>query len=450
MRHLYEPAAYRPEVNSYWQTTASPLRWPELKADRTADTLIIGGGYTGLNCALELAELGHDPQSIVILEARQPGWGASGRNGGFCCIGGSKLPVNKQLARFGEAETLRYFKEQCASIESVRENLTRYGIDADPHSRGETQLAHRESEIAGLEAEKEQMEALFGIGCRLIEKSALAGEGLASPEFHGALNMPLGFALNPMKYLAGLVRAATGAGIAGFGDTPAIAVKRDGGRWRVSTPGGTVSAESLVIATNGYSSEDLPRWLSGRLLPVLSNILLSRPLTAGELAAQGWTSNQMSHDTRNLLHYFRLMPPANGESGPRMLFGMRGGTSADDATMAAMHRRIRADFDRFFPAWRQVETPYFWAGLVCLNRNLVSYTGPIPGMPNAWASLAYHGSGVAMGSHCGRLAGRMIAGDLAPEAIPAIMRRVPGRFPFPAFRKTYLAAAYRWYEWQEH
>ncbi|MEZ5879799.1 MAG: FAD-binding oxidoreductase [Nitratireductor sp.] len=117
MRHLYEPAAYRPEVNSYWQTTASPLRWPELKADRTADTLIIGGGYTGLNCALELAELGHDPQSIVILEARQPGWGASGRNGGFCCIGGSKLPVDKQLARFGEAETVRYFKEQCASID---------------------------------------------------------------------------------------------------------------------------------------------------------------------------------------------------------------------------------------------------------------------------------------------------------------------------------------------
>ena len=294
------------------------------------------------------------------------------------------------------------------------------------------------------------MKSLFNVDCELIEKPALSGEGLASPEFHGALNMRLGFALNPMKYLAGLAQSADGAGIAGYGDSPAMAIERDGSYWKVSTPGGAVAAQNLVIATNGYSSEDLPRWLSGRLLPVLSNILLTRPLTAEEVAAQGWTSNQMCHDTRNLLHYFRLMPAANGESGPRMLFGMRGGTTANEATMAAMRQRIRADFERFFPAWRQVETPFFWAGLVCLNRNLVSHTGPIPGMTNAWASLAYHGSGVAMGSHCGRLLGKMIEGNLTPDAIPAIMRRAPGRFPFPALRRSYLAAAYRWHEWREH
>ena len=450
MRRIYEPAAYNVDVNSYWQTTTSPPRWPQLKEDRSAETVIIGSGYTGLNCALELAERGHDPQSIVILEANQPGWGASGRNGGFCCIGGTKLPVEKQLVRFGEAETVRYFKEQCASIESVRENLKRYGIDVDTHSQGETQLAHREEDVAGLSAEKEQMKSLFNVDCELIEKPALSGEGLASPEFHGALNMRLGFALNPMKYLAGLAQSADGAGIAGYGDSPAMAIERDGSYWKVSTPGGAVAAQNLVIATNGYSSEDLPRWLSGRLLPVLSNILLTRPLTAEEVAAQGWTSNQMCHDTRNLLHYFRLMPAANGESGPRMLFGMRGGTTANEATMAAMRQRIRADFERFFPAWRQVETPFFWAGLVCLNRNLVSHTGPIPGMANAWASLAYHGSGVAMGSHCGRLLGKMIDGALTPDAIPAIMRQPPRRFPFPALRRSYLAAAYRWHEWREH
>lgn len=450
MRRLYEPAAYKVEVNSYWQTTASPARWPELKEDRNADTVIIGGGYTGLNCALELAERGHDPQSIVVLETNQPGWGASGRNGGFCSTGGTKMPVEKQIARFGEAETVRYFNAQCASIESVRENLERYSIAADTHSQGETELAHREADIAELQAEKERTKALFGVDCRLIEKPALTGAGFASPEFHGALTTPVGFALNPMKYLAGLVRAAGDAGIAGFGGTPAIAINRKGERWQVSTPGGTVAAQNLVIATNGYSSEDLPGWLSGRLLPVLSNVLVTRPLTAQELAEQGWTSNQMCCDTRSLLHYFRLMPAVDGEPGPRMLFGMRGGTSADKTVMAAMHQHIRADFDRFFPAWQHVETPFFWAGLVCLNRNLVNYAGPLPDMPSAWAALAYHGSGVAMGSHCGRLLGRMIAGAMAPDAIPAMMRMIPGRFPFPALRRTYLAAAYRWYEWREH
>lgn len=449
MRRLYEPQAYDRDVGSYWQTTATPPRWPALKQSRAAKILIIGGGYTGLNCALELAEQGIDPHSIVVLEACQPGWGASGRNGGFCCTGGTKLPVDKLIARFGEDETRRFFKQQTASIESVRENLSRYHISADTHSNGETQLAHRESEMAGLHAEKQQMKDLFSLDCRITEKPGLSSQGLASPEFHGALTTPLGFALNPMKYLSGLAQAATGIGIAAYGGTPALSIRRAGNNWQTDTPGGHITADNLVIATNGYSSEDVPDWLSGRLLPVLSNILLTRPLTELELNSQGWTSHQMCSDTRKLLHYFRLMPPAEGEAGPRMLFGMRSGTSATPASMAMMHRRIRADFDRFFPAWRGVETPFFWAGLVCLTRELTSYSGPLPRMPGAWASLAYHGSGIAMGSHCGRLLGQMIAGKREPDDLPAAMRQLPRKFPFPALRRTYLAAAYRWHEWRE-
>ena len=157
----------------------------------------------------------------------------------------------------------------------------------------------------------------------------------------------------------------------------------------------------------------------------------------------------MVFDSRNLLHYLRLIPARPGEDGPRMLFGMRGGTSASAASHSAMHRMIRRDFETFFPAWRSVETPFFWSGLVCLTRDLTSYTGPVPGMANAWLSVAYHGNGVSMGSHCGRLAGRMISGRRAPDAIPVIMRQPPRRFPFPALRRNYLRAAYAWYGWTD-
>jgi len=448
MKRLYEPAAYEVDVGSWWEATQKAPVWPGLDRDIITHTVIIGAGYTGLACALELDER-FDTQDVVLLDARQPGWGASGRNGGFCCMGGSKLSYQAHINRFGEAETLNYFNEQIASVESVRENLHRYEIDADIHSDGETCLAHTIIEAEKLMQEKTNLKSRLGIDTEFLHKADLAASGLNSPQFHGALTNPVGFAINPMKYVSGLANQVEARGISAFGNTPAFDIEQIGTRWRVATPGGIVTAKNLVIATNGYSSEDLPPWLAGRLLPTLTNIIVTRPLTAAELAAQGWTSHQMCYDTRNALHYFHLLPKAEHEEGPRMLFGMRSGTSSTKGSMDAMRQRIRLDFNRMFPAWQSVETPFFWSGLVCLTRDLTSFTGPFPGMNNAYASLAYHGNGVAMASHCGRLLAGMIAGEIGPEDIPAAMRQPPRKFPFPSLRRTYLAAAYKWYEWQD-
>lgn len=448
MKRIYETPAYDTAVNSWWERTQTAPVWPALSKDINTEVLIIGAGYSGLNCALELAETSA-LSDIVVLDAQQPGWGASGRNGGFCCMGGSKLPFMAHLRRFGEAETLRYFNEQIASVESVRETLQRYAIDAGVHSEGETCLAHSIPEAESLLQEKTDLKARLGTKASFLHKADLAANGLASPEFHGALTNPVGFALNPMQYVSGLADQIERAGVSVFGNSPVTTLTAHQGGWQAATPSGTVTSKHVVIATNGYSSEDIPPWLAGRLLPTLTNIIVSRPLTKSELEAQGWTSHQMCYDTRNSLHYFRLMPAVKGEEGPRMLFGMRSGTSAATSAMQTMRRRIRADFDRMFPAWRDVETPYFWSGLVCLTRDLTSFTGPIPGMKNAWTTLAYHGNGVAMGSHCGRLLARMITGRIEPESIPAAMRQPPRKFPLPALRRTYLAAAYKWYEWQD-
>jgi glycine/D-amino acid oxidase-like deaminating enzyme len=446
LKRLYEPPAYATKVGSYWQTTEKPLTWPLLGNDIHANTVIIGGGYTGLCCALELANNGIDPASIVIVEAQQPGWGASGRNGGFCCLGGTKLSYAQQIAKFGLSETRNYFSIQKTSINSVQENLSRYDINADVHSSGETQLSYRPSGITELETEARHMRDLFDIECRVTHSQDMATQGLKSPEFFAALNNPLGFALNPYKYSIGLGKAAQDLGISVFGNSPATKIERDSAVYLVQTPKGSVRAENLVIATNGYSSEDIPDWLAGKLMPVLTNIITTRPLTPQELADQGWTSHQMCYDTRHSLHYFRLMPGINGE-GPRMLFGMRGGTSASNKSHQDRHKKIRADFDRIFPAWRSVETPYFWSGLVCLTRDLTSYTGPIPQMPKAWASLAYHGNGVAMASYCGKQIAKMISHEILPESLPAQMRQTPRPFPFPALRLKYLKAVFKWYEW---
>ena len=364
---------------------------------------------------------------VAVVDAAQPGWGASGRNGGFCCRGGSKLS-DRGIARRVGAEGARAFRAyQDAAIASVGALLDAQGIDARQGPEGETYLAHSPAAFAALRAEA-------GPDDRLVGPADLAAAGLAGPAFHGALQVTAGFPLHPLAYVEGLARVAAAAGARIFGASPVLRLAPHGAGWRLTTPEGALTAAQVLVATNGYSSEDLPRWLAGRSLPALSSILVTRPLTAAERDAQGFTSPLMAADTRTLLHYFRHLPDG------RFLFGMRGGTSAAPPAMAQTQGRVRAHFEAMFPAWRGAETERAWSGFVCLTGSLAPYVGPVPGAPGLFAALGWHGSGVAPGSYGGRLAGRLIAG--APADIPALMAAPPRRFPLPPFRRTALAAAY--------
>ncbi len=444
MKRLYEPETYRAKCPSYWQATLADEQSDRpIQGDRTVECAIIGAGFAGLNAALELTET-HVLEPIV-LEAEHVGWGASGRNGGFCCWGGSKLSHESQIERFGLEETRRFFSMQRAAIETVSTNLAAYGIDADVHSNGEVELAHRPDKMDELRSEQAFLKETFGFQSQIIEAEALKDHGFESPAFHGAHWLPDGFALHPLKYVRGLAQACREKGVTILEQTPAMAIERRGNAYRIVTPLAVITAKRLLIATNGYSSEDIPAWLGGKLLPALSNILVTRPLAPEELAAQGWSSHQMCFDSRRLLHYFRLMPGIDGE-GPRMLFGMRGGVSGTQASEATMNRRLRANFDSFFPAWRSIESDYFWSGLVCLTRDLTCYLGPVGDWENAYAALAWQGNGVSMASYAGRLAAGLIAGTQDQSALPALIRTQPRQFPLPPLRRTYLRAAYSLFE----
>jgi glycine/D-amino acid oxidase-like deaminating enzyme len=203
-----------------------------------------------------------------------------------------------------------------------------------------------------------------------------------------------------------------------------------------------VRTAKVIVATGGYPPETLNKAVAGRVLPVLSNIIVTRPLTPDERKAQGWTSTQTVCDSRALLHYFRLLPDG------RFLFGGRGGLGGDAASASAFRARLTADFRATFPAWREVEITHFWRGLVDLSADLAPHCGALEDNPGVLMGCAYHGSGVSMGTETGAQLARLAAG-LDTPALPGFMRRPPPRFALPALRKLYLAGALASYGLQD-
>ncbi|WP_264211905.1 NAD(P)/FAD-dependent oxidoreductase [Leisingera thetidis] len=432
MRRIFSDYAYGPgpRNNCWWDETIAAPDWPVLQGDAVADVAIIGGGFTGLSAALHLAESG---VSAAVLEAETPGWGASGRNGGFCCLGGSKLSGSAMRRLFGSSAADTYDASEVAAVDLVRDLLDTHGIVADTHSQGETRLAHSEKAARRLRAEAEMMRKA-GQTPDFLTREQLAGKGL-NGSFHAALTMPAGFALNPRKYLFGLAGAAQKTGAELYQRSAAHAVGQIGGGYETETDQGVLRTSKVVIATNGYSSEDLPGWLAGRYMPAQSTVMVTRPLAEAELQAQGWFSHQMAYDTRNLLHYFRLMPDK------RFLFGMRGGLLASPRAEAAIRYKLRQDFEAMFPAWSSVETTHCWSGMVCLSRNLVPFIGPVPEHPGMFAGLCYHGNGVAMGSYAGRLLSDLVQGRTPGLPYSPAVRKM-ARFPFGRARRVVMPPAY--------
>lgn len=332
------------------------------------------------------------------------------------------------------------------AVDTVARRIEDLSIQADTHGRGEILFVHRAKLVKGVREQARIYRDELGLEAQYWENERCRQEGLPGDLWHGGLYIPSGFGLHPLKYARALARAAHEGGVRIHGHSEVTDVRETADGVTVSTATASVKARAVLFATNGYLAENLPQWFAGRFMPVMSNILVTRPLSAQERAAHGWTGDAICADTRALLHYFRVLPDG------RMMFGGRGGTRTDAASQAAMKKRLRHAFDRMFPAWRDVETTHFWSGFVCLSASRSAFIGPVPGTRRCHASLAYWGGGVSMGSWLGERAGEMIGAELgartpgagvrALSRVPEIFRRPPPKFPFPAWRRPGLKLAY--------
>jgi glycine/D-amino acid oxidase-like deaminating enzyme len=440
MSTLYHPALYdtATPVPSYWEESAGPWaggHFAPLSGEVEAELAIIGGGYTGLSAAYHLGALHGVP--ALVLEAGALGWGASGRNGGFCCLGSAWLSHAAMARRFGEAETARYVRATREAVELVSAIAATEGIALDAQGEGTLTIAHRPSRLRALAEEAEAIARLGGGPTALWSKAELEAKGFRSTEAFGAMHQSVGFGLHPLKLCRGLAEAAARRGARLCPHSPVTQWRREGGRHLLVTPEGAVRARRVIIATNGFTRDELHPALAGTLLPALSNIVVTRPLSAAELAAQGMHTEMPASDTRGLLFYVRLLPDR------RFLFGARGGLDASPASMAAQRAFLEARLGALFPAWRGIETTHAWRGPVCLSARLCPHLAVLEDDGTVCCALAYHGAGVAMANWAGRAVAALALGLAgAKEAIPAVLAQPPRRWPLPRYRLLWLRLAY--------
>jgi len=428
---------------SYWTATAGPAPADDgpVVCPTETDIAIIGAGYTGLSCAYHLTR--HHGLSALVLEANRPGWGCSGRNGGFARAAIGRASFGQMIDLWGRNTAKRVFSQALGAVEHVRELMRDGNIACDASADGHLKIAHRPGRAAALQREAEVLQREFEYPAEFVTPAVLRAEHIGGTEVHGALRFPDAIAVHPLKLAYGVLNMARAAGARVHGASPVLSWRKQGSMHVLDTPHGEVRARRVVLATNGYTPESLHPSVNGATLPVLSHIIVTRPMTPAEKTASGFRTGHILTDTRNLLYYWRRLPD------DRIMFGGRGQVVPSAAGQVAQRAFLLAELKRKLPALQDITVEHDWWGWVCLTRDFLPHVYHAAGDDSLHYAIGYQGSGVAYGLYAGRLLARRLAGAAEEEAIPATSTPLP-RFPLAALRRTGQRAMYAWYRYLDN
>lgn len=379
------------EQASYWlaQRTASPA--PPLEGHHETDIAIIGAGFTGLWTAHFLRQL--DPKlNVIVLEQGVAGYGGSGRNAGIispCLDHSPELAV----AHFGrqEAETLARL-----GLQNIDE-LAAFAADCDFERTGQLNVALTPTQKMTMNAEEIRRE-------------------LNSPRYLGGTFVPGGGIINPIKLVDKLRRDITL-----FERTP---VQRIGKR--IETPGGSVTARKIVLATNAYSHHLFPDLLR-HFIPLYDYILVSETLTAEQHAAIGWRNRQAVTDNRTFFNYYRLTADNRilwGTSEAMYYRGNRVDASCDHSERH--YRELGESFRRHFPQIAELKWQYAWGGPIASTTRLTPFFGAVG---NVLYGLGYTGHGIGSTRLAGKILAHMALGMPSKLLELSMVKKKP--FPYP-------------------
>lgn len=439
LQQPFIPRDHERGVYSYWtaQTALQPV--PQQRLPAQADVVVIGAGYTGLNAAITLAR--DYQREVVLLDAGGIGAGCSSRNAGFLLPGTGRLGFADYQRKFGLDVAQGVQNEFAASLSHVDAAVEETGIDCDLTPSRYLRLAH-----------SRKMGNLLKVQHDLYQPTLLDADWIAPEQVqesipgiswsHGALAITPARSVNPRALVDVYLSQAQSAGVLCLPHHPVIDWQRPTaaignhiqGMHQIATDQGTIQCKQVLICANGYLSKQPFHELSQRHFPVLSSILVTRPLTADEQIENGLRTTDMMMDTRLLKYYYRLLPDG------RLLFGGRGAVSGRESSHPEHQARLERALLHTFPRLRRLTTDYYWSGWISVALDAMPRVfSPAPGV---FTSMGYCGAGVAFASLAGKRLGQLAAGETLP-ALPFYQSALP-RFPFPGLRRMALRMMYAW------
>ena len=394
---------------TYWLDTApgAPALTPGPLPGR-CDVAVIGGGFTGLMVALELAREG---QAVRVFDQGRMASGASSRNAGQM-LAGLKLSPHSLIEKYGPARAVELYRATLDAIAFTESFVAREHIDCHFHRHGALWCAYSAHHHAGLAAARDLLASTFRHDTQLVSRADLGAE-LGSDYYHGGLVDPLSAGLHPGKLVMGLLTRAMEAGVGLHENTPVESVQRTTRGFSVSTPAGTIEAAQVAVATNGYTPEHLS-WFRRRVIPIGSYILVTEPL--GETRARSiLPRGRMAFDTKKFLFYFRLTPD------DRLLFGGR--TSFARIADSEACQILAAAMREVFPQLADCVVDFSWSGYVGFTFDQLPHIGEHEGMHFA---MGYCGHGVANSLYFGHHLANLMRGQKV--ALPFAELPFPARF----------------------
>jgi glycine/D-amino acid oxidase-like deaminating enzyme len=440
---LYDDNLYKfdtPQA-SYWEATADDIsvHAPALAGHESCDVAIIGGGYTGLSAALHLAR-DHNID-VRVLEAGHIGWGASGRNGGFCSLGGTGVGRRELVKMVGLDNAREFSRSQVDAVELVRELGGSEEIDLQAFGSAELDVAHTQRAYEGLKKDHELLTTKLDISAQIYSADECRERFYDSSEQYGALLTRPTFGLHPLRYCLGLANAALRRGAVLHERSEVLSwEKSDGGRHVISTAGGTLTAKKVIFSTNGFMPEDLRSDFYARTLPVISAIIVTRPLSEDEKAAHSWITEHPAINTRRILNYFRLLPDN------RFMFGGRGHTTGHAEGERETYARLEEMLKKIWPGWSGVTIDYGWQGLIAMTGSMVPSIGRLDDDESIYFGYGYHGNGVNTATWTGKQLADWVGTAISPP-LPQIVRGMARKYPLARLRLKYLRAAIAFSSW---
>ena len=440
MKNLYHSDIYKfnTPVKSYWEETSNEkLNLEKLTKNINCEIVVVGGGYTGLLCAINLIE--NYNLDVILIEAGKIGWGASSRNGGFCSFPPIKTSFKKLQKIYGKEETKKFFRNAVEGSNYTKDIISNYNIDCDITGESNFIVAHHPNKFKQIKEQAEVYKSEFGIETELYSKEEFNKFGHGGNEQFGALSYKPGFAINPLKFVNGITKYALSKKLKIFEHTLVDKINKNNGYYTLKSKEGSVKAKKVVVATNGFYQEGLVPQLNSRILPVISNIIVTRKLTDKEIDLHNFKTFSPIVNTKNLLYYYRKLPDN------RILFGTRGDFIGSDQSNLDRAKIMEKFFKNIFPDWASISIDYNWRGLIAMSQKLTPSIGKIEN-EEIYYGFGYHGVGVSSAPWTGNQLSKLVFSSNSKNLnISKVYKGLPKKFIFPKLRIFYFRLAVLFY-----